>query len=107
MVHTTHLCIILFIVNVNERVCAHKRGRGSRVAVGIPPHRPVDVYVLDKQGHQQIKKEQKLKQQAAVQRQLRDPRVTDRLRSDEGRERRGRQTHRITVPERRHGHTQR
>lgn len=42
------------------------------MAVWVPPHRPVDVYILDKQGHQQIKKEQELKQQAAVQRQLRD-----------------------------------
>lgn len=83
-------------------VCSYKRGRGSRVAVGVPPDCPVDVYVLDKQGHQQIKKEQELKQQAAVQRQLGDPRVTHRLRSNEGRERGGRQTHRITAPERGH-----
>lgn len=47
-------------------VCSYKRGRGSRVAVWVPPDRPVDVDVLDKQGHQQIKKEQELKQQAAV-----------------------------------------
>lgn len=54
------------------------------MAVRVPPHCPVDVDVLDEQSNQQIEKEQELKQQAAVQRQLRDPRVTDRLRSDEG-----------------------
>lgn len=43
------------------------------MAVGIPPHSPVDVDVLDKQGHQQVKKEQEFKQQAAVQWQLWDP----------------------------------
>lgn len=78
--------------------CSYKRGRGSGVTVRVPPDRPVDVDVLDKQGHQQIEKEQELKQQAAVQRQLRDPRVADRLWSNEGRERRGRQTHRVTAP---------
>lgn len=72
------------------------------MTVRIPPHCPVDVYVLDKQGHQQIEKEQELKQQAAVQRQLGDSRVADRLRGDEGRERGRRQTHRVTAPERRH-----
>lgn len=75
------------------------------MAVWVPPDRPVDVYVLDKQGHQQIQKEQELKQQAAVQRQLGNPRVTDRLRCNEGRERGGRQTHRVTAPERRHTQT--
>lgn len=68
------------------------------MAVWVPPDRPVDVYVLDKQGHQQIKKEQELKEQAAVQRQLGDPRVTDWLRGNEGRKRGGRQTHRVTAP---------
>lgn len=53
--------------------CTYKRGRSSRVAVRVPPDCPVDVYVLDKQGHQQIEKKQELKQQAAVQWQLRDP----------------------------------
>ena len=70
------------------------------MAVWVPPHRPVDVDVLDKQGNQQVKKKQELKQQAAVRGQLGNPRVTDRLRSDEGRKRRGRQTHRVTAPER-------
>ena len=69
------------------------------MAVWVPPDRPVDVDVLDKQGHQQIEKEQELKQQAAVQGQLGDPRVADRLRSNEGRERRSGQTHRVTAPE--------
>lgn len=83
-------------------VCSYKRGRGSRVAVWVPPNCPVDVYVLDKQGHQQIQKEQELKQQATVQWQLWDPRVTHRLRSNEGREGGGRQTDRITAPMRGH-----
>lgn len=64
--------------------CSYERGRGSRVAIWVPPHCPVDVYVLDKQGHQQIEKKQELKQQTAVQWQLGDPRVTHRLRSNEG-----------------------
>lgn len=74
------------------------------MAVRVPPHRPVDVHVLDKQGHEQIQEEQELKQQAAVQRELGDPRVPDRLRSDEGREGGRGQTHRVTAPERGHPH---
>lgn len=74
------------------------------MAVWVPPDRPVDVYVLDKQGHQQVEKEQELKQQAAIQRQLGDPRVANRLWSDEGRERGRGQTHRVTAPERRHNY---
>lgn len=70
------------------------------MAVWVPPNRPVDVDVLHEQGHQQIEKEQELEQQAAVQRQLGDPRVTHRLRGDERREGRGRQTHRVTAPAR-------
>lgn len=80
-------------------MCSYERGRGSRVAVRVPPHRPVDVYVLDKQGHQQIQEEQELKEQAAVQRQLGDPRVTHRLRNNEGRDRGRRLTHHVTAPE--------
>lgn len=38
------------------------------MAVWVPPHRPIDVDVLDKQGHQQVKKEQEFEQEAAVQR---------------------------------------
>lgn len=75
------------------------------MAVWVPPDCPVDVYVLDKQGHQQIKEEQELEQQAAVQRQLGDPRVTDRLRSNEGRKGGCRQTHRVTAPDRRRTQT--
>lgn len=71
------------------------------MAVRIPPHCPVDVDVLNKQRHQQIQKEQELKQQAAVQWQLRDPRVTHRLRSNEGRQRWSRQTHGGAAPVRR------
>lgn len=69
------------------------------MAVRVPPHRPVDVNVLDKQRNQQVQKEQELKQQAAVQRQFGDPRVAHRLRSDEGRERGRRETHGITASE--------
>lgn len=74
------------------------------MAVWVPPDRPVYVDVLDKQGHQQVEKEQELKQQAAIQRQLGNPRVADRLWSDEGREGGCGQTHRVTAPERRHGY---
>lgn len=77
---------------------SYKRGRGSRVAVWVPPHCPVDVNVLDKQGHQQIEEKQEFKQQAAVQRQFGDPRVTHWLRSNEGREGGCRETHRSTAP---------
>lgn len=69
------------------------------MAVWVPPDCPVDVHVLDKQGHQQIKEEQELKEQTAVQRQLGDPRVTNWLWGDEGRERGG-QTHRVTASDR-------
>lgn len=70
------------------------------MAVGVPPDCPVDVDVLDKQCHQQIEEEQELEEQAAVQWQFGDPRVAHRLRSDEGRERRRRETHGITDSER-------
>ena len=68
--------------------------------IGLPPHGPVDINllcvfvpvcvcasldvdVLNKQRHQQVKKEQELKQQAAVQWEFRDLGVTDRFRRDE------------------------
>lgn len=69
------------------------------MAVRVPPDCPVDVNVLDKQRNQQIQKEQELEEQAAVQWQFRDPRVAHRLRSDEGRERRRRETHGSTDSE--------
>lgn len=68
------------------------------MAVGVPPHCPVDVDVLDEQSHEQIEEQEKLEQEAAVQGQLWDPRVSDRLWSDESRERGRRQTQRATVP---------
>lgn len=71
------------------------------MTVWIPPHRPVNVDVLHKQGHQQVEEQQELKEEAAVRRQLRDPRVTDRLRGDEGRDGGSRETHRGTAPEER------
>lgn len=74
------------------------------MAVGVPPDRPVDVNVLDKQRNQQIEKEQELEKQAAVQWQIGDPRVAHRLRSDEGREGRCGETHGITDSERGRGH---
>lgn len=40
---------------------SYQWGRGSWMAVRVPPHRPVDVNVLNKQRHQQIEKEQELK----------------------------------------------
>lgn len=76
----------------------YQRGRGSRVAVRVPPHGPVDVDVLHEESHQQVEEEQELKQQAAVQWKLRDTGVTYRLRRDQGREGRSRQSHRITAP---------
>lgn len=69
------------------------------MAVRVPPDCPVDVNVLDKQRNQQIQKEQELEKQATVQWQFGDPRVAHRLRSDEGRERRRRETHGITDSE--------
>lgn len=74
------------------------------MAVRVPPDCPVDVDVLDKQRDQQIQKEQELEEQAAVQWQLGDPRVAHRLRRDEGRERRRRETHGITDSGRGGGH---
>lgn len=69
------------------------------MAVRVPPDRPVDVNVLDKQRNQQVQKEQELEKQAAVQWQFGDPRVPHRLRSDEGRERGRRETNGITASE--------
>lgn len=69
------------------------------MAVRVPPDRPVDVNVLDKQRNQQVQKEQELEKQAAVQWQFGDPRVAHRLRSDEGRERGRGETHGITASE--------
>lgn len=69
------------------------------MAVRVPPDRPVDVNVLDKQRNQQVQKEQELEKQAAVQWQFGDPRVAHRLRSDEGRERGRREAHGITASE--------
>lgn len=88
------------MIQCQRCVFSYKRGRGSWVAVGVPPDCPVDVDVLDKQRNQQIQKEQELEKQAAVQWQFGDPRVAHRLRSDEGRERGRRETHGITASER-------
>lgn len=77
---------------------SHKRGRSRRLAVGIPPHSSVDVDVLHKQRHQQVEKEQELKQQAVVQGEIWNTRVSNRLRCDERRQRWSRESHGVTVP---------
>lgn len=87
-----------YLIRVHVNFNTHQRGRGSRVDVRIPPHRPVDVNVLHEECHQQVEEEQELEEQAAVQRKLRDAAVAYWFGRNQGGERGSRETWWVTAP---------
>ncbi len=82
---------------MNNNIWLYQWGGGWGVAVWRPPHRPVNVDVLNEERHQQVEEEQRLEQQVTVQRKIGNTGMTDRFRSDEGREGRS-QTHHPAAP---------
>lgn len=66
--------------------------------VRVPPDSLVDVDVLNEEGYQQVDEEQEFKEEAPIQRQLRDAAVTDRLWSDQRCDGRRREADGTTIP---------
>lgn len=67
--------------------------------IWVPPDSLVDVDVLNEEGYQKVDEEQKFKEKAPIQWQLRDPAVTHRLWSNQRCDGRCREADGTTIPE--------